>query len=42
MSLFSYFKKTDKVGKDSAIASNELVAGENSTSTNQVITKLSE
>ena len=41
MSLFSYFKKTDKVGKDSAIASNELVAGEKSASTNQVITKLS-
>ncbi|MFJ8234674.1 accessory Sec system S-layer assembly protein [Ureibacillus sp. NPDC094379] len=42
MSLFDFFKKTDKVGKDSAIDSNELVEGsEQSESNEEVTTKLS-
>lgn len=42
MNLFSFFKKTDKVGADSAIDSNALVQGiETTTDTKKVRTKLS-
>lgn len=42
MSLFSFFKKTDKVGKDSAVDSEELVKGAKKTSSKQEVkTKLS-
>ena len=43
MGIFDFFKKTDKVGKDSAIDSKELVKGSENkkTSTKEVITKLS-
>lgn len=41
MGLFSYFKKTDKVGKDSAISSNELGKESNNSSKTEVQTKLS-
>ena len=41
MGLFSFFKKTDKVGKDSAISSNEIVNHTTQSSKNEVITKLS-
>ncbi|MBM7607989.1 accessory Sec system S-layer assembly protein [Lysinibacillus composti] len=42
MSLFDFFKKTDKVGRDSAIDSNELVEGSEQTeSKDKVSTKLS-
>lgn len=42
MSLFSFFKKTDKVGKDSAVDSEQLVEGaQKSQTTEEVVTKLS-
>ncbi|MEL3960220.1 accessory Sec system S-layer assembly protein [Lysinibacillus endophyticus] len=43
MGIFDFFKKTDKVGKDSAIDSKELVKGSENkkTSTKEVVTKLS-
>ena len=41
MGLFSFFKKTDKVGKDSAIASSEVGKDATQSSKNEVITKLS-
>lgn len=41
MNLFSFFKKTDKVGKDSAISSNEIIKDATQSSKNEVITKLS-
>lgn len=43
MGLFSFFKKTDKVGKDSAIDSKELVTGSDkgTKSGKEVVTKLS-
>ncbi len=42
MNLFSFFKKTDKVGVDSAVDSNELVQGiETSSENKKVRTKLS-
>lgn len=41
MGLFSIFKKTDKVGKESTISSNELGQVTTNTFKNEVITKLS-
>ena len=41
MGLFSIFKKTDKVGKESAISSSEVGQSEAQSSKNDVITKLS-
>ncbi len=41
MGLFSYFKKTDKVGKDSAVSSQQLGKEANGGATTEVITKLS-
>ncbi len=41
MSLFSFFKKTDKVGKDSAISSQQLGKDANQSPTNEIKTKLS-
>ncbi|MCP1143720.1 accessory Sec system S-layer assembly protein [Lysinibacillus endophyticus] len=43
MGIFDFFKKTDKVGKDSAIDSKELLKGSENkkTSTKEVVTKLS-
>ena len=41
MSLFSFFKKTDKVGKDSAVQSQQLVSGDSQSATNEIKTKLS-
>ena len=41
MSLFSFFKKTDKVGKDSAVSSQQFGKSDSQSSSNEVITKLS-
>jgi accessory Sec system S-layer assembly protein len=41
MGLFSYFKKSDKVGKDSAVSSSALGQSTNTASKNEVTTKLS-
>ncbi|RKQ14577.1 accessory Sec system S-layer assembly protein [Ureibacillus endophyticus] len=43
MGIFDFFKKTDKVGKDSAIDSKELVGSSNNkkSATKEVVTKLS-
>lgn len=42
MGLFDLFKKTDKVGKDSAIESNEIIGNvDETTNSSEVITKLS-
>lgn len=41
MGLFSFFKKTDKVGKDSAVSSNEVVKGGAAAKKGEVKTKLS-
>ena len=41
MSLFSFFKKTDKVGKDSAVSSQQLSKGDQQSLANEIKTKLS-
>ena len=41
MSLFSFFKKTDKVGKDSAVSSQQLGKDESQAVANEIKTKLS-
>ena len=41
MSLFSFFKKTDKVGKDSAVSSQQLGKEARDSAANEIITKLS-
>ena len=41
MSLFSFFKKTDKVGKDSAVSSQQLGKSDSQSSSNEIKTKLS-